>query len=356
MSRGKAAVPAIGGRLDARALAAGPCDDAPVALRACGYGEAAPPRLWVRATEASPGAGGRFGVAAEEVRSPGRAVDAEPGRGANMAEDAANEVWAVGAAYEAYVGRWSQLVSRELVRWLDVPPQSRWLDVGCGAGALTGAVVEDAEPQAVVGVDRSRGFVRHARARLASARVAFHVGDAQAIPVRDGAFDAVVSGLVLNFVPDPARMVAEMARAGRPGSTIALFVWDYASGMELMRCFWNAAKALDPAAASLDEAVRFPSCAPAPLEALFEAAGLSGVATRSIHVVTPFRDFEDYWSPFLGGQGPAPTYVMSLPDERRRALRELIRSTLPIAADGSIRLSARAWAVRGVRPDATARP
>ena len=265
------------------------------------------------------------------------------------------EVWAVGAAYEAYVGRWSRLVGREFVRWLDVPRHGRWLDVGCGAGALVEAVLEHAEPRVALGVDRSRGFVGHARARLAGAAVAFQVGDAQALPVRSDVFDAVVSGLVLNFVPEPARMVAEMARAGRPGSTVGVYVWDYAAGMELMRRFWDAARALEPAAAALDEAVRFPGCAPSPLEALFVEAGLSGVATRAIDVPTRFRDFDDCWSPFLGGQGPAPAYAMSLPQDRRIALRELLRSTLPFAPDGSIRLTARAWAVRGSRPGARAR-
>jgi SAM-dependent methyltransferase len=269
-------------------------------------------------------------------------------------ESAARDVWAIGAAYESYVGRWSRLVARELLRWLDVPSSSRWLDVGCGAGTLVEAIVEHAEPRVVLGIDRSQGFVAHARARVTGARIAFQVGDAQALAVADGAFDAVVSGLVLNFVPEPARMLAEMVRAGRPGSAIALYVWDYAAGMELIRCFWNAAKALDPAAAALDEAVRFPGCAPAPLEALFAATGLSGVATRAIDVPTRFRDFDDYWSPFLGGQGPAPAYVMSLPEGRRVALREAIRASLPTAPDGSIPLAARAWAVRGSKVDVTA--
>ena len=264
-------------------------------------------------------------------------------------EPAAQDVWTTGAAYEVYVGRWSRLVAGEFVSWLGVPPHSRWLDVGCGSGALVEAIGERAAPRAVLGIDRSKGFVAHTSARLAGGRIAFHVADAQALPVQDGDFDAVVSGLVLNFVSEPAKMVAEMARAGRPGSTIALYVWDYAAGMELMRRFWDAAKALDPVAATLDEAVRFPVCAPAPLEGLFAAAGLSGIATRPIDVPTWFRDFDDYWSPFLGGQGPAPTYTMSLPEERRAALREAIRRTLPAAPDGSIRLSARAWAVRGFK-------
>lgn len=269
-----------------------------------------------------------------------------------MAENpSALDIWTMGAAYEAYVGRWSRLVAREFVRWLVVPRHLRWLDVGCGAGALVQAIVENADPDAVVGIDRSEAFVRHARATSSGARVAFQVGDAKALPMAGGRFDAVVSGLVLNFVPNPAKMVAEMARAGRPGSTVALYVWDYAGGMELMRHFWNAATALDPTAASLDETARFPICAPEPLRTLFDAAGLSRVATCAIDVPTAFRDFDDYWAPFLGGQGPAPGYTMSLPEERLIALRERIRRTLPIAPDGSILLTARAWAVRGTKSD-----
>ena len=264
-------------------------------------------------------------------------------------EPVAKDVWTTGAAYEAYVGRWSRLVAAEFVRWLGVPPGSRWLDVGCGSGALAEAILERAAPHVVLGVDRSKGFVAHTSARRAGTRLAFQVADAQALPVQDGGFDAVVSGLVLNFVPEPARMAAEMARAGRPGGSIALYVWDYAAGMELMRLFWDAARSLDPAAATLDEAVRFPVCARAPLEALLAAAGLSGVETRAIDVPTRFRDFDDYWSPFLGGQGPAPTYAMSLTEERRTSLREAIRRMLPAAPDGSIRLVARAWAVRGFK-------
>ena len=265
---------------------------------------------------------------------------AEEGRG--------RDVWAAGAAYEPYVGRWSRLVAREFVRWLEVPRGGAWLDVGCGTGALTKAIAEHASPRSVRGLDRSAGFVAHARAQVAGPAT-FGVADARALPVRSGAFDAAVSGLVLNFVPEPARMVAEMARAVRPGGSVAIYVWDYAGRMELMRRFWDAAIKLDPGAASLDEGVRFPVCAPAPLAALFAAASLCDVETRAIEVPTPFRDLDDYWSPFLGGQGPAPAYVVSLPEARRAALREELRATLPIARDGSISLTARAWAVRGGR-------
>lgn len=260
---------------------------------------------------------------------------------------AVREVWSTGSAYHGYMGRWSRLAADELLRWLAVPAGSRWLDVGCGPGTLVEAVVAGAAPRAVLGVDRSRGFAAAARARLPGARVAFQVGDAQALPVRAAAFDAVVSGLVLNFVPAPAAMVAEMARAARPGGRVALYVWDYAGGMELIRRFWSAATALDPAAAALDEAARFPVCAPGPLQALFAAAGLAGISTRAVEVPTTFCDFDDLWGPFLGGQGPAPGYVLALPEGRRAALREALRASLPTRPDGSIHLTARAWAVRG---------
>jgi hypothetical protein len=140
-----------------------------------------------------------------------------------------------------------------------------------------------------------------------------------------------------------------MSRVVRAGGTVAVYVWDYADGMQVMRFFWDAAVALDHAAAELDEGRRFPLCAPSALDALFRDAGLDEVDTRAIDVPTRFRDFDDYWSPFLGGQGPAPGYAAALDDRRRTALRERLEATLPVAADGSIPLTARAWAVRGRR-------
>jgi SAM-dependent methyltransferase len=258
------------------------------------------------------------------------------------------EVWASGAAYEPYVGRWSRLVAREFLAWLGMPAGGCWLDLGCGTGAL-GQTVLAAGPAAVVGVDSSAGYAGYARGQTADPRAGFVVGDARALPLRDGVCDAAVSGLVLNFVPAPERAVAEMARVTRPGGTVAAYVWDYAGEMQLMRQFWDAAAALDPAARDLDEGRRFPLCQPGPLAALFRAAGLRAVATRAIDVPTVFRDFDDYWSPFRGGQGPAPGYAMALDEGRRAALCERIRAGLPVATDGSIRLVARAWAVRGVR-------
>jgi len=259
------------------------------------------------------------------------------------------ETWASGVAYEPYVGRWSRPVAREFLNWLNVSAKSRWLDVGCGTGALSQTVLDSTAPGTVKGIDRSEGYVALAREQIRDERAQFEVGDAQALPVETGTYDAVVSGLVLNFVPQPQRAVAEMARAARPESVVAAYVWDYAGKMQMMRHFWNAAAALDPAARDLDEGRRFPICQPEPLTELFQNAGLRGVEVRPIDIAADFRDFDDYWSPFLGGQGPAPGYAMSLSDERRAALRERIRAGLPFALDGSIPLVARAWAVRGFR-------
>lgn len=255
--------------------------------------------------------------------------------------------WSSGDSYEPYVGRWSRLVARDFVDWLVLAPQRAWLDVGCGTGALSETIVERCSPRGVVGVDPSKSYLDHARRRLTDPRVSFRVGDAQVLPCGDGECDAVVSGLVLNFVPDKERAAAEMKRVARPGATVAAYVWDYAGEMQLMRHFWDAAVALDPGARELDEGRRFPIAKPEALADLFRRAGLLEVETRSIDIPTVFKDFDDYWSPFLGGQAPAPGYCMSLSEERRVALRERIRAGLPIQPDGRIHLIARAWAVRG---------
>ncbi len=172
---------------------------------------------------------------------------------------AAKGLWAAGEAYEPYVGRWSRLVAVEFLAWLGVPAGACWLDVGCGTGALTEAILDRHVPAAVTGVDPSDGFLAYARQRVGDARAVFQAGSAEALPVADRAFDAVVSGLVLNFVPDAAKAVSEMRRAARRGGTVAAYVWDYAEGMQMMRRFWDAAAALDPEGArGRDEALRFP--------------------------------------------------------------------------------------------------
>lgn len=261
-----------------------------------------------------------------------------------------HDVWEVGDAYEAYVGRWSREVARSFVRWLEVPPQRRWLDVGCGTGALTASVLALAEPTRVIGVDMSEGFLAQAREQTADPRAEFALGDAQSLTLPDRHVDAVVGGLSLNFVSDPSAAVAESTRVVCPDGVVAAYVWDYAEGMAMMRYFWDAAAEVDSAVHELDEGRRFSICRPDSLRDTWERAGLDDVVVRPIDVPTVFDGFDDYWSPFLGGQGSAPGYLVSLPETQQRAIRDIVRGRLPVEPDGGIRLTARAWAVRGRRP------
>ncbi|MFE5488773.1 class I SAM-dependent methyltransferase [Streptomyces virginiae] len=264
-------------------------------------------------------------------------------------DEGPSDVWAQGGAYERYMGRWSRRVAEVFVDRLGVPAGLRWLDVGCGTGALTAAVAARCRPRAVLGLDRSAGFLRAARA-AAPAPARFAVADASALPVRDASFDTVVSGLALNFLQPPGAAVAEAARAVGPGGLVAAYVWDYAGGMALLRHFWDAAVALDPAAEALDEGRRFALCRPGPLQALWTGAGLVDVTVAPVEVPTVFGGFQDLWEPFLSGQGPAPGYVATLTPATRERLRTRLAATLPTGPDGSVSLTARAWTVRGVRP------
>jgi SAM-dependent methyltransferase len=257
-------------------------------------------------------------------------------------------VWSGGEAYESYVGQWSRVVAQEFLHWLALPSALRWLDVGCGTGALSQTILTQANPQSVDGVDRSESFLAVAQREVRDPRITFHPGNAGELPFASDCFDVVVSGLMLNFVPDLDVALKEMRRVARPKGVIAAYVWDYADKMELMRYFWDTAVALKPEDRPRDEAVRSPICNPGPLQSLFEESGLDQVNVRAIDIPTHFRNFEEYWSPFLRGHFPAPDYAMSLSEEDRQMLREQIQNDLPIESDGSIRLIARAWAVRGI--------
>jgi SAM-dependent methyltransferase len=242
------------------------------------------------------------------------------------------------------MGRWSRLVAPEFLDWLDLPDGLRWADIGCGSGALAAAVLERCSPRSVLGVDPSAAQVEEARRRVVDQRAGFVRGTADDLPA--GSFDVVVSGLVLNFVPDPVAAVAAMARTA-PGGLVAAYVWDYVQGMQLLRTFWDAARSLDPAAAPLDEGHRFSWCSPGELTAVLTLGGLEGVVATDLVVPLEFEDFADYWLPFLGGQGPAPAYVATLAPQARALLRAALERTLSPGLDGRISLTARAWAVRG---------
>ena len=258
------------------------------------------------------------------------------------------ESWGSGDAYERYVGRWSRQVAVELLRWLAPARGLTWADVGCGTGALAATILAACEPAAVEGVDASEGFVAAARQRLRDPRIRLTTGDATRLPWEASTFDVTVSGLVLNFVKDHAAMAREMIRVTKPGGRVAAYVWDYAGGMQMVRHFWDAAIAVSPGDAKLDQADRFPICQPEPLRALFEDAGLRSVEVRAIEVPTVFQSFDDYWNPFLGRQGSAPTYLASVSDDAREKIRAHLKARLAPVDGRRIELTARAWAVRGV--------
>ena len=259
-------------------------------------------------------------------------------------------VWDNTDSYEAYMGRWSRPVAEAVLAWLAPAPGLTWLDVGCGTGALTLAILDAADPRVVLGVDPSADFIATAAAQIADPRARFEVGDGQALSAPDNAYDVVVAGLVLHFVPEPLLAVREMARAARPGGTIAAYVWDPNGERQFTRYLWRAATALDPAAAAQDPSLQAPLCHPEPLAALFAGAGLQAVKVQAVVAPIVFRDFEDYWQPHLmRGSSPAQRYVTSQGEGQRAALRERLQTMLPIAEDGSIPLRGNLWAVRGTK-------
>ncbi|MEX0404807.1 class I SAM-dependent methyltransferase [Aquibium sp. LZ166] len=262
-----------------------------------------------------------------------------------MSSQSSFDAWNAGKSYEHYMGRWSRLVASRFLGWLDPDEDADWLEVGCGTGALTSAILRDCSPRSLLATDPSSDFVDHARARATDPRARFEVATAQDLPAKDGTIDVVTSALVLNFVPDRRAGLVEMQRVLRPGGTISFYVWDYpGGGIGFIDAFWKAAVSLDPKAAELDEAARFPFCSADGLAALCAEAGIGNAEIVPVEVVTEFPDFEAFWHPFTLGAGPAPGYCMSLQEDRREMLKSRLARTL--GSDGPVRLTARAWAMK----------
>jgi ubiquinone/menaquinone biosynthesis C-methylase UbiE len=259
------------------------------------------------------------------------------------------EKWTSGAAYDQWMGRWSRLLAHEFLNWLSLPSNLRWLDVCCGSGVLTEAIVDRFAPARVAGVDASPQQITFARAHRNRPAVSFETGDAMALPFDEASFDAVVCGLGFNYVADPERALQEMRRLLVPGGVIAIYVWDYAEGVRFVREFWDAAAATDREALAYDQGHRFPLCNPEALQKLFERACVEQVRVRALDVTTRFTSFDDYWQPFLMGQGSAPTYLETRDKPTQNAIRKRLRDSLPTDTEGVIALPARAWAVRGRR-------
>lgn len=258
-----------------------------------------------------------------------------------------DDPWLAGEAYDRFMGRWSRVLADAFLRWLNPAPGLRWLDVGCGTGALSQAILRRANPESVFGVDPSAGFIRVAEAGDSDPRLTFRVAGVENLLAPSDSFDAAVSGLALNFFPDPVSALQVLSRCVVPGGLVAATVWDYAGQMQFLRYFWDTAISLDPNARSLDQGVRFLICNPDRLERLFLEAGFGEVRVEMLTIHTPFSGFADYWDPFLAATGTAPAYVASLDGDHRQRLEAEVRARLKPGNDGIIRLTAGAWAVRG---------
>lgn len=265
-----------------------------------------------------------------------------------MAGASRHDTWQAGDSYDLYMGRWSRQIAPRFIEWLEPEDGLDWLEVGCGTGALSARILSDTNPKSLISLDPSQGFLEKARSTITDPRVDFRIGGGETLAVQSGTRDIVVSGLVLNFIPDRERALLEMQRVARAKAAIAFYVWDYpGGGVEFMHAFWNAATALDPYARALTEDQRFPFCTQDGLADLASRAGLLDVETTKIEAATRFHDFEDLWHPFTLGAGPAPGYCANLEASEREKLREKLKESLPTAEDGSIQLRVRAWAICG---------
>ena len=259
-----------------------------------------------------------------------------------------NDKWNDANLYESYVGRWSRLVAPKFISWVNQNDDLTWLDVGCGTGALTSTILKLKNPEKIIGIDPSESHIQFANEYFKKdERTSFVISDATNLPLQNNSIDVIVSGLVLNFIGDIKKAIAEFKRVCRNGMVCG-YVWDYSDKMEMMRYFWDAAISLSEDAREKDEAFRFPVCNANKLRQLFQSEGLSDIETSIIDVPTVFNDFDDFWKPFLSGQAPAPGYCMSLSEEARQKLKQKIFESLPAENNGSIHLIARAICIKAM--------
>jgi SAM-dependent methyltransferase len=253
-------------------------------------------------------------------------------------------------AYERFMGRWSHLLALPLVEFTGVPEAGRILDVGSGTGALAFTIARRNGRCQVTGIDPAKEYVAYAKSRNTfGSRVSFQVGDAQQLRMADGTFHASLSLLVFNFIPDARKALREVIRVTRRGGPISAAVWDYSADMRMLRAFWDAAAAVDPAAEKLDES-HMPLCRSGELASLWRECGLTQVEEKALDITMPFNSFADYWDAFLLGQGPAGSYAGKQDGARRSALRGELKRRLGVTAEEApFSLPAGAWAARGVK-------
>lgn len=254
--------------------------------------------------------------------------------------------------YEVAMGRWSRRLAIRFLAFAGIGSGERVLDVGCGTGSLTFLLSERSDLKAISGIDYSRPYIEHAAGSNTDPRVSFKVGDACALPFEDADFDRVLSLLMLHFVTEPDRAVAEMRRVARPGATVAATVWDARGGFVANRLFYDTAAALDPAA-GVRRARNYtrPMTRPGELERAWRQAGLIGIETTELAIRMEFTSFADYWAPYIGKEGPGAEYVATLDEAARQRLREAVRAAyLDGEDDGPRSYVSVAWAVKGIVP------
>ena len=264
--------------------------------------------------------------------------------------EAEAKMFAASAGYERFMGRWSRLLAPAYIAFAGVKNGDRVLDVGTGTGSLAAAVEASMPASEIVGVDPSEGFIAYAQKNAKSTRAHFEVGDAQALKFKDASFDHTLALLVMNFVPDHNKAIAEMRRVTRPQGIVSACVWDYDAGMQMLRFFWDEAIALDPAIEPKDER-HMKLSRQGQLGDLWRKAGLVNVKEEPLVIDQAYSSFNDYWEPFTKGAGPGGAYVVSLSEDRRQQLEARMRKRLlGDRQDGPFTLTARAWCVRGEVP------
>lgn len=257
------------------------------------------------------------------------------------------DAWGNADNYERFMGRWSRKLPPLFLQWLQAPAGVTWLDLGCGTGVLCEAIYQQAHPKDLICVDPSPAFLEKAKERVKGGAKVI-VGSGSDIPVESDSVDVLVSGLAFNFFPDLDAAFEEMKRVVKPGGIIAAYLWDLVGGgMEFLNTFWSAVSETDPKLKELDERNRFPICDMQVMRDTFRKAGLTDIQSTLFSVDTPFRDFEDYWEPFLKGQGPAGTYLASLDEPSKEKIKKVLHDRL---GDGPIDMVARAIAVSGRVP------
>lgn len=261
-------------------------------------------------------------------------------------------VAADGDGYELLMGRWSRRLAMPFLDFVGTANSERILDVGCGTGHLSFALADRSDVTEVRGVDLAAVYVEHARQHNRDPRIVFEVADACALAFADRSFDRVLSLLVLHFVPQPERAIAEMRRVAKPGAVVGAAVWDARGGFVANRMFFDTAAALDPNANERRaRSYTRPMTRPGELAAAWTAAGFTDVTETTLGIRMEYANFADYWAPYAGKDGPGAEYVTTLGEAERSRLKETVRAAyLDGEADGARSYAALAWAVRGIAP------